>query len=210
LRERLRAPHSSSPAARRWNLACHLLGCGVSAPRPLALLERTSGTRVESVLVEAELEGLESLPRWLATTEPGLERSRGLRALALGLAALLRSGAWLGASTSEDVLIGSGAASCAEQLADLARWSSRDVVRAGLPAVGFTGLDGGVLRARLSARRRLAWLRGLERSLPESARLTDHERLRLGLAVLAGVDGGRGALRQTCNARATADARAAS
>jgi Lipopolysaccharide kinase (Kdo/WaaP) family len=210
VRERLRAPHSSSPAARRWNLACHLLGCGVGAPRPLALLERACGARVESVLVEAELEGLQPLPRWIASTPPGSERSRGLHALALGLAALLRSGAWLGACTSEDILIGSGAASCAEQLADLARWRARAIVQAGLPAVGFAGLEGGVLRASLGARRRLAWLSGLESSLPDTARLTDRERVRLGLAVLAGLDGGRSALRQTCSARATAAARTAS
>ncbi len=210
VRERLRAPHSSSPAARRWNLACHLLGCGVGAPRPLALLERASGARTESVLVEAELEGLAPLPRWLAANAPGLERSRGLRALALGLAALLRSGAWLGACTAEDVLIGSGAASCADQLADLARWRAREVVRAGLPAVGFTGLDGGVLRANLGARRRLAWLGALESSLPSSAQLSERERARLGLAALAGVEHGRSSLRQACSARATADAKIAS
>jgi len=210
VRERLRAPHSSSPAARRWNLACHLLASGVGAPRPLALLERTSGAHVESVLVELELEGLAPLPRWLAATPPGLERARGLRALALGLAALLRSGAWLGACKGHDVLIGSGGASCAEQLADLARWRARDVVQAGLPAVGFTGLEGGVLRASVRPRRRLAWLRAVESSLPHSAQLTNRERVRLGFAVLAGTDGRRRALRQTCSARATADAKTAS
>jgi hypothetical protein len=210
VRARLRAPHSSSPAARRWNLACHLLASGVGAPRPLALLERAAGARVESVLVEVELEGLEPLPRWLARTPAGLERTRGLRALGLGLAALVRSGAWLPECAAEDVALGAAAGACGEQLADLARWKARDVVRAGLPAVGFVGLDGGTLRGNLNARRRLAWLTALERSLPSGVALCERERARLGLAALAGTPGARGALRQACRARATASARTAS
>jgi hypothetical protein len=165
---------------------------------------------VDSVLVEAEFEGLEPLPRWLASMEPGPERSRGLRALALSLAALLRSGAWLGACTAEDVLIGSGGSTCAEQIADLQRWRARDLVRAGMPAVAFTGLDGATLRASLSARRRLAWLHALEGSLPSAARLGERERARIGCAALHGVQGGRARLRQACSARATAEARTAS
>lgn len=210
VRARLRAPHSTSPAARRWNVACHLLASGVGAPRPLALLERSSRARVESILVEAELEGLDPLPRWLASTPPGPERSRGLRALGLGLAALFRSGAWLGQCTAEDVVIGAAAGECAEELADLARWRKRNVIRAGLPALGFCGLDDGTLRTSVSARRRVAWLNALERTLPSEARLAERERARLGLAALAGASNGRGALRQACSARATASARTVS
>jgi len=216
-RARLSSPRSTSPAARRWNLACHLLAQGVVAPRPLALLERVEGMHVRSVLVEAELEDFEPLAGWLERTPPGPARRRGLRALGLSLAALLRSGAWLRGSTADDVLVTGASADdsdcAAVTLARLqdehAQWRERGLTPARLPSVAFCGLDDGVLRKSIAPRRRLAWLLRQERSLPPSARLTDRERARLALTAL-GSPTSKPLVRQDCRARATASASTAS
>jgi len=219
LRARLHAPRSTSHAARRWNLACHLLASGVGAPRPLALIERQRGLRTTSVLVEFELEGFEPLPRWLERTPSGPARTRGLRSLALAVSALMRSGTWLSGCRAQDVLVAEdepalsdcGVERLARLQADLARWRARGLVRARLPAIAFAGLDGGTLRADLPPARRLTWLAGLERTLPEAVRPVSRERARLALGALADVRAARTALvRQACRARATASASTAS
>jgi len=219
VRARLSAPRSTSHAARRWNLACHLLASGVVAPRPLALVERTRGLRTTSVMVEAELEGFEPLPRWLARMPAGPARTRGLRSIALALGALLRSGASLRGCRAEDVLLADdepalsdcGVERLAALQADLARWRARGLVRARLPAVAFAGLDRGTLRADLAAEQRLAWLAGLERGLEPDSRPRSRERARLALGALADLGSGRATpVRQACRARATASASTAS
>jgi len=218
-RERLRAPRSSSPAARRWNLACHLLAHGVGAPRPLALLERGAGLSTTSILVEAELERFEPLPRWLERRRGDAQRRRGLRALGLALSALFRCGAWLPHCEAADLLIAEdapaggwegGESDCA--VAALARlqgeqagWRERGLRRAHLPAVAFAGLDEGQLCAAIPTRRRLRWLLALESTLPAASTLAPRERARVALPALAGRDR-RGALAQLCRARATASA----
>ena len=73
LRARLSAPPSTSPAARRWNLLCHLRAQGVGAPRPMALLEERRGLGSISVCVEAELSSADLAP----TEDPARARDPG-------------------------------------------------------------------------------------------------------------------------------------
>lgn len=157
LRARLSAPRSTSPAARRWNLACHLRGQGVLAPRPLAMIELGGEARGASILVERELEGFEPLPSWLARAR-GEERANGLEALGLALAALARSGVKLANARAEGVLLRAAEGCEGPGLAGLP--SSR------LPAVAFEDLDGARLGRPLGPRRARTWLERLERTLP--------------------------------------------
>jgi hypothetical protein len=157
------APPSSSPAARRWNLLCHLRAQGVGAPRPLALLEAGRGLRQVSVCVEAELAGFEPLPRWLARAR-GAARGRGLRSVGLALAALDRSGVRLARGRAEHVLVQSdleadadddcAALSIARLREESGLWRDRGLARARLPAVAFDDLDGARLRRQVAAAER--------------------------------------------------------
>lgn len=171
------APVSSSPAARRWNLLCHLRAQGVGAPRPLALLESSRGLRQLSVCVEAELEGFETLPRWLARAR-GAARGRGLRALGLALAALDRSGVRLaqargaGVWVSEDLEAGQddcAALAIARLREEHGHWRARGLTRARLPAVAFDDLEGARLRGKPTPGQRLSFALALREDLRESS-----------------------------------------
>ena len=162
------SPPSSSPAARRWNLLCHLRAQGVGAPRPLALLESARGLGQLSVCVEAELSGFEPWPSWLAHAR-GEARERGLRALGLALAALERSGVRLARPSPSGVLVHddleAGDDDCAalaiQRLRDEhAQWRERGLDRARLPAIAFDDLDGA--RLARGALPREPWVRDLD------------------------------------------------
>lgn len=162
------APPSSSPAARRWNLLCHLRAQGVGAARPLALLEAGRGLGQLSVCVEAELTGFVPLRTWLASAR-GEARERGLRALGLALAALERSGVRPPRPSIQGVLVAddleAGDDDCAalaiQRLRDeRAQWAERGLERARLPAIAFDDLEGA--RTGGAAFDRAAWLEGLD------------------------------------------------
>jgi hypothetical protein len=167
------APVSSSPAARRWNLLCHLRANGVGAPQPLALLERSRGLRQLSVCVEAELAGFDPLPAWVARARGGA-RARGLRALGLALSALDRSGVRLARACAAGVLVADDPQAGDEDCAALAiarlreehgHWSARGLTRARLPAIAFDDLEGARLRGPPTPRQRLSFALSLREDL---------------------------------------------
>ena len=189
-RARFTRPRSSSLAARRWNLLCHLRAHGIGAPEPLAMGERPGPlAAVQSFLVVRELTGWEPLPRFLREARDR-QRRLGLTALGLTIAALFRCGAWLPETTADDVLVRRGEAggadageeSCAALEIERLR-GERDAMRAlrlervRLPGVALTALRRARLLERVSPRRRIAWLRAVDSGVAEL--VTDRERLRV-------------------------------
>jgi hypothetical protein len=167
LRARLTHPRSTSLAARRWNLACHLAAHGVGTPELVAMGE---GRRGESFLVERELTGYAPLARAAAEQrEPG-ERARLLQALGLALAAVFRARAWLPELDAENVWIrpadraGSGDCAALEVhglAAEAALARSLGAVRVRLPGVALTGLGRARIVASLGPKRRAEMLSAL-------------------------------------------------
>lgn len=96
MQARFTCPRSTSLAERVWNIACHLRSHGVGTPDLVAVGARGGGLFCSrSFLVTRELEGYETLRRWLAEDLGPLARRRGAVALGHTLARLLRSGAVL-------------------------------------------------------------------------------------------------------------------
>lgn len=209
-RGRLSEPRSSSPAARRWNLACHLLAHGVAAPRPLLLVEEGSALERTSLLVELELEGFRPLGEWLAAAHEPCERRRAVQALGAALARVLGAGVDLSRARGRGLVLADAATDgedCAAQEIERLRQEGallreRGLRRASLPGIGVAALDGARIVAPFDARKRLRQLSSLEGDLPEGARLRDHERLLVSLRALADAEGAREALRAGCPARA--------
>jgi hypothetical protein len=169
-RARLTQPRSSSLAARQWNLICHLRAHGLAAPDLVALGERNSGAIAsESFLITRELEGFVPLAEWLAQTRDRATRRRGLRSLALALAQLFHSGAWLPRTSFAGLMIQTrdGDDCAAIQLVNLASEQDvlreRGLVRARLPAIAFTQFARGRIVPTISARRRKELLAALAR-----------------------------------------------
>jgi len=201
-RLRLTQPRSSSPAAREWNLACHLLATGVAAPRPVALIERGRGLSVQhSCLVTRELEGCVPLGDWLAS-HGGADRKLGLSSVGACLARLFHARTWfphlaLGDLLIEDRSMTESAEARDDDCAALtlgrmrAQQASRtDLAAAGLrlarlPSVALGRLSGGRLVARIAPRRRLQLLHALCRQAQQGATLTDSDRRRVWVPALA-------------------------
>jgi hypothetical protein len=180
-RARLTTPRSTSLAARHWNLACHLRAHGIVAPQLVAFGQRGSAIAArESFLIVRELEGFVPLSRWLETTRDARERRRGMKSLGLALAALFRSRTWLPQTALDNVHVAGSDGDCAAlQITNLRSEQGllreRDLVRARLPAVAFTALDGGRIVRRIDLARRVELLRalaapGTERELAYVAR----------------------------------------
>lgn len=168
LRARITHPRSASLAARHWNLICHLQANGVTTPQLAALVERPGAvTSSASALLTRELEGFTTLRQWLASERDGASRARGLEALRLAFAALLRCGAWLPRTSLDNVRIQTrDSEDCAAlQIANLgteqAILRERGLVRARLPSIAFTQFADGRLFEKLSDRRRKRWMSAL-------------------------------------------------
>lgn len=166
LRCRLTRPRSASLAEREWNLLCHLRSAGIGMPEPLLVGARGRGfVARRSFLVVREVEDGIPLARWLRTDGIGAERERGLRALGLMLAGVVRAGVWLPGLRMEHVrVVPSGAGGC--EGAEVG-----GVRRNRMPGVALVDVGGGELRGRITfqaAERMLGRLKGeLERVLTE-------------------------------------------
>jgi len=183
LSARFTHPRSTSLAARAWNLACHLQAHGVATPQLVALAERGASLfGAESVLVTRELEGFVSLREFLRTTDKRSERRRALHSLALTLVQIERCGAWLPATSADNVMVQRDDEDCvAIKIVNLhseqALLRERGLARSRLPSVALTCLAGGSIRTSMSASEREAWLVALAREIGGS--LSRRERLEL-------------------------------
>ncbi|MBM3987284.1 MAG: hypothetical protein FJ294_04940 [Planctomycetes bacterium] len=181
LSARFTHPRSTSLAARAWNLACHLQAHGVATPQLVALAERgASPFCAESVLVTRELEGFVSLREFLRTTDKRSERRRALHSLALTLVQVERCGAWLPATTADNVMVQRDDEDCvAIKIVNLhseqALLRERGLSRSRLPSVALTSFAGGSLRGSRSPTESEAWLVALDRDV--GAALSHRERL---------------------------------
>jgi hypothetical protein len=180
LKARVTEPRSSSLAARAWNLACHLRAHGVATPAPLALVEfGPAGGARDSVLAVRAPEHAEPLATWLARERRPRARRRGLRALGLALAALLRSETSLPQLGASSILVvpeepepGDDGGCAAARIAGLRSRPAavRKLRLARAPVFVFCDLVGGRIARRASPARRARWLRRLgERAPPELA-----------------------------------------
>ena len=116
LRARFTEPRSAGPAARDWNLICHLRSCGVGTPEPLAVgSESDSGFSPRSFLVTRELERAVRLADWLAEDRDPDERRRGVRALGEFLGRFFRSRVRLPRLSLETLRIGAEREACADE-----------------------------------------------------------------------------------------------
>ena len=160
LRARLTQPRSTSLAARRWNLVCHLAAHGVGVPELVALGEGRAG---ESFLIERELSGYVPLAEATAHAREGAARALLVQALGAALGAVLRARVWLPELDPRDVFIRAseraGAGDCAAlevhglaAEAALARRLGSPRVR--LPGVAFAELAGARVVTRMGLRRR--------------------------------------------------------
>ena len=197
LRARLTEPRSTSQAARRWNLVCHLVANGVGAPALVAMGE----ARNASFLIERELDGFEALSAVAARELKPRRRRRIVRSVGKTLGALFRCGAWLPELSADDILIqrdpldGSheGADTCAaleiqDLQAEREALHALAVRRTRLPGVAVADVRRGRLLAHVSTRRRNRLLTSLARDLP----LTPRERLEVA-ALTRGAGADRGA-----------------
>ena len=105
LRARLTHPRSLSLAERTWNLLCHLRAGGVGTPEPLAVGSIKRGLLArDSFLITREFENYLSLPDYLALAR-GAERRRGIQAVALTLAKIMRCGVHLPGLVPEQLMV---------------------------------------------------------------------------------------------------------
>ena len=105
LRARLTHPRSLSLAERSWNLLCHLRAGGVGTPEPLAVGSIKRGLLArDSFLITREFENYLSLPEYLAVAR-GAERQRGIKAVALTLAKIIRCGVYLPQLAPEKLMV---------------------------------------------------------------------------------------------------------
>jgi hypothetical protein len=96
LRARFTQPRSASLAERAWNVACHLRAHGVGTPDLLAVGAWGAGlVSRRSFLLTRELDGFESLERWLNEELSDGARRRGAIAVGSALGKVLASGAVL-------------------------------------------------------------------------------------------------------------------
>jgi hypothetical protein len=192
----LTRPRSSSPAAREWNLACHLLATGVAVARPVALIERGRGLGVQhSCLVTRELEGWVPLGEWLES-HSGADRKLGLTSVGACLARVFHARAWFPRLALDDLLVEDRPLTESVEARDddcaaltLERMRARQALRADLAATGLRlarlpsaalgRLSGGRLVARIAPRRRLQLLERLCNEAHQRASLTDSERRRV-------------------------------
>ena len=146
LTARFTPPRSASLAEREWNLLCHLRARGIGTPEPLLVGARGNGpcARHSFLLVRA-LEDAFPLPRYLRTDGVGPERERALRALALTLQLLARSGTELPELSAEHLwLTPSGSGECETETTGLRKNK--------LPGVALSSVAGGRFVARSPAR----------------------------------------------------------
>jgi len=93
LRARFTEPRSASLAERAWNVACHLRANGVGTPDLVAVGARGGGlVSRRSFLMLRELDGFETLERWLAQEISLPSRRRGAIAIGSALGKVLRAG----------------------------------------------------------------------------------------------------------------------
>jgi hypothetical protein len=176
LRARFTQPRSTSLAARRWNLICHLGAHGIGAPQLVAMGEAGPS---ESFVLERELDGFVPLPVLVASDLP-LERRRLIqRSVGLSLAALFRSGTWLPELRLEHLLVQpdesggtpQGSAHCAaleiENLqVETHTLRTLQLKRRRLPGVAFARFPRARVLSFVSPRRRRRLLAALDRSAP--------------------------------------------
>lgn len=187
LRARLTQPRSTSLAARRWNLICHLQASGLGAPQLVAMGEAGSS---ESFVLERELEGFLPLPALIAADLPPARRRLILRSLGLSLAGLFRAGAWLPELRPEHIVVQpdeaggtpDGSAHCAaleiENLQVEARTlRTLQLKRRRLPGVALAEFPRGRVLPTISRRRRRRLLDSLDVALPNT--VTSLERRRV-------------------------------
>ncbi len=180
LSARLTRPRSESRAAREWNLACHLRSHGVVAPDLLALGQPSTGVYAgESFLVQRMTEGLRPALEWFALDRSPDDRRRGLRALALALAGLLRSRTYLPELAAGDILLAEPRPGCGAERAPVPGLRMRH-----LPQVVFRDLRRGAILRRLELSHKVAMLRALFAEPSLRDRFSDRELLGVLLRVL--------------------------
>ena len=151
LSARFTHPRSTSLAARAWNLTCHLQAHGVATPQLVALAERGSSLfGAESVLITRDLEGFVSLREFLRVVDKRSERRRALHSLALSLVQVERCGAWLPATSADNLMLQRDDEDCvAIKIVNLRSEQSilkeRGLARSRLPSVAFTAFAGGAI-----------------------------------------------------------------
>ncbi|MEM7307569.1 MAG: lipopolysaccharide kinase InaA family protein [Planctomycetota bacterium] len=93
VRVRFTAPRSLSLAERAWNVACHLRAHGIGTPELLAVGAGEGGLFARaSFLVTRELDGHETLERWLGEALSPAARRKGALALGHALGQILAAG----------------------------------------------------------------------------------------------------------------------
>jgi hypothetical protein len=93
LRARFTPPRSASLAERAWNVACHLRAHGVGTPDLVAVGARGAGlVSKRSFLLLRELDGYESLERWLAEDLSAAARRRGAVSIGSALGKVIACG----------------------------------------------------------------------------------------------------------------------
>lgn len=152
LRARLTHPRSLSLAERTWNLLCHLRASGVGTPEPLAVGSVRRGLLMrDSFLITREFENYLSLPEYLAVAR-GAERKRGIKAVALTLAKLIRCGVHLPQLGPDKLMVSAPKApgeTLCELKAELPPPGSGPGLRLNkMPSALLTDVEGGCMRSQ--------------------------------------------------------------
>jgi hypothetical protein len=196
LRARFTRPRSASLAERAWNVACHLRAHGVGTPDLVAVGAAGAGlVSRRSFLVLRELDGYESLERWLALDLSDAARRRGAEALGRALGRILAAGVVLPRLDARSTFLsiepdpGAGNACIAE---------SGGPPQNRLPSVAVTALEDARLDARDPAGRTAALLG----SLAPAARAAPHLCARAALRAARGAGLDRAARRRALLAAA--------
>jgi hypothetical protein len=184
LRARFTAPRSASLAERAWNVACHLRAHGVATPEPVAVGAAGAGlVSRRSFLLLRELDGYESLARWLDLELSSASRRRGAESLGRALGRLAGSGIELPALDPRSIHL-----SIEPDLADGAcQAESGGPPKNRWPSIAFSALAGARLTRAEPAPRLARLLARLDAELRLAPAATPRLRLRAALRAAQGL-----------------------
>ena len=185
-RARLTTPRSASFAARAWNLFCHLREHGVGTAEPLAMGEEPGPLFASrSFLATRELDGMLSLPEYLAQGPDAAARRRLGHALGLTLAHVAGARVELPQLELDQIFVSrtAGGDGCAanqlQEFVERKQLGGTSLPVSQLPEIAIAVVDGGRILEGFGIEERLEGLQRLAAQVDEGWEPTARELLRV-------------------------------